>query len=91
MTHLLLPPRPPPPSVVDAAHASGHGSYNHGPPYPYNQLEKYKKEDDEINGVCVQLDWTSNTSRQKNNLPMNQKGYDKENPDLLGIFFCDHF
>ena len=23
----------------------------------------------------VQLDWTSNTSRQKNNLPTNQKGY----------------
>ena len=25
----------------------------------------------------VQLDWTSNTSRQKINLPANQKGYDK--------------
>ena len=25
----------------------------------------------------VQLDWTSNTSRQKNNFPKNQKGYDK--------------
>ena len=26
---------------------------------------------------CIQLEWTSNTSRQKNNLPTNQKGYDK--------------
>ena len=25
----------------------------------------------------LQLDWTSNTSRQKINLPANQKGYDK--------------
>ena len=29
--------------------------------------------------ICfvLQLGWTSNTSRQKNNLPVNQKGYDK--------------
>ena len=26
--------------------------------------------------LYIQLDWTSNTSRQKNNLPANQKGYD---------------
>ena len=28
------------------------------------------------NGFWLQLDWTSNASRQKINLPMNQKGYD---------------
>ena len=29
------------------------------------------------NSRNLQLDWTSNTSRQKINLPTNQKGYDK--------------
>ena len=44
----------------------------------------------------LQLDWASNTRRQKNNLPKNQKGYDnwdhrwkalgEENSDLPGLF-----
>ena len=50
----------------------------------------------------VQLDWTSNTSRQKINLPANQKGYDtfettrlkalgEENSDLPGLFLFRHY
>ena len=35
-----------------------------------------KDENSDIDAEMVQLDWTSNTSRQKNNFPANQKGYD---------------
>ena len=51
--------------------------------------------------LYIQLDWTSNTSRQKNNLPANQKGYDtfettvgklgEENSDLPGLFLFRHY
>ena len=48
--------------------------------------------------MTLQLDWTSNTSRQKINLPTNQKGYDKsETTDeklsarriqICRVYFC---
>ena len=50
----------------------------------------------------LQLDWTSNTSRQKNQFANEPEGLRhfqdhrwkalvEENPDLLCIFFSDHF
>ena len=53
MTHLLLPPWLSPLSVVDVAHASGRGGYIRGRARPNNQLEKYKKEEDEIHRILV--------------------------------------
>ena len=35
-----------------------------------------KTQQDQLKGVLLQLDWMSKTSRQKNNLPTNQKGDD---------------
>ena len=46
-------PRSPAPSILDAAHAPGHGGYSRGRPRRYNQLEKYEKDEDEVNRIAV--------------------------------------
>ena len=43
----------PAPSILDATHAPGHGGYSRGRLRPYNQLEKYENEEDEINRIIV--------------------------------------
>ena len=40
-------------TAVDAAHAPDHGGYSCGCPRPCNQLEKYKKEEDEMDRIAV--------------------------------------